>query len=88
MGLDLPIIVPVSKPSKGSEGNTGLWRVETPVINEGKCIKCWLCWLYCPEDVITEGSNGFPEIDYTFCKGCGVCADVCPTKAILMVKEG
>ncbi len=87
MGLETPIIVPVSKPSKGSAGKTGLWRVERPVVDEDKCIKCWLCWLYCPEDVISEGENGFPQIDLTFCKGCGVCADVCPVDAIRMVKE-
>ena len=27
------------------------------------------------------------EIDYDFCKGCGICASVCPLKAIKMVEE-
>ena len=27
------------------------------------------------------------DIDYCFCKGCGVCAQVCPVKAIKMEKE-
>ncbi|MEM0469142.1 MAG: 4Fe-4S binding protein, partial [Pyrobaculum sp.] len=26
-------------------------------------------------------------IDYTYCKGCGICSDVCPAKAIEMVQE-
>jgi 2-oxoisovalerate ferredoxin oxidoreductase delta subunit len=26
-------------------------------------------------------------IDYIYCKGCGVCAEECPTKAITMVME-
>ncbi|GBE17178.1 pyruvate synthase subunit PorD [bacterium BMS3Abin15] len=26
-------------------------------------------------------------VDYHFCKGCGVCASVCPVKAIHMIKE-
>jgi len=28
-----------------------------------------------------------PRIDYEYCKGCGICAQVCPTKAISMVEE-
>jgi pyruvate ferredoxin oxidoreductase delta subunit len=23
-----------------------------------------------------------------YCKGCGICAEICPTKAITMVEEG
>lgn len=87
MHSEVPIVLPVSRPRKGASGETGLWRVERPVISEGKCIKCWICWLYCPEEVISEGQDGFPEIDLSYCKGCGVCADVCPAKAIEMVRE-
>ena len=29
----------------------------------------------------------FIDFDYAFCKGCGVCAEVCPTGAIQMVRE-
>jgi len=28
------------------------------------------------------------EIDLDYCKGCGVCAEECPAKAITMVREG
>jgi pyruvate ferredoxin oxidoreductase delta subunit len=32
-------------------------------------------------------SRGIAEIDYHFCKGCGVCAKVCPVKAIRMINK-
>jgi Pyruvate/2-oxoacid:ferredoxin oxidoreductase delta subunit len=27
------------------------------------------------------------EVRYDYCKGCGLCASVCPRKAITMVEE-
>jgi pyruvate ferredoxin oxidoreductase delta subunit len=28
-----------------------------------------------------------PTIDYEYCKGCGICAEECPSKAISMKEE-
>jgi pyruvate ferredoxin oxidoreductase delta subunit len=42
-----------------------------------------LCYLYCPEAVISSSI----EIDYDYCKGCGICANECSKKAITMVEE-
>jgi pyruvate ferredoxin oxidoreductase delta subunit len=40
--------------------------------------------VYCPEACISK--EGI-EIDFQYCKGCGICAVECPAEAIVMVKE-
>ncbi len=82
----------VCTPAVGEAGKTGDWRSLRPVINHSKCIPsvknrpaCYLCWLYCPEGIV---KTGIPvEIDLDYCKGCGICAEECPPKAIDMVIE-
>jgi pyruvate ferredoxin oxidoreductase delta subunit len=39
--------------------------------------------MYCPDAAIDEDLN----VDLRFCKGCGICANECPKKAIEMVRE-
>jgi len=80
--------VAVATPTRGAAGLTGLWRTERPVIDRGRCIKCLLCWLYCPEGAVIRGEDDGVEVDYDYCKGCGICANECPVKAISMVEEG
>lgn len=63
------------------------WRTEKPLIDENKCIGCFLCYLYCPEGVIFKKDKTV-DIDYDFCKGCGICASECPKQAITMIPEG
>jgi pyruvate ferredoxin oxidoreductase delta subunit len=82
----------MADPAIGEAGKTGDWRDLKPVIDYGKCIPavknrpaCYLCWLYCPEGVVKAGIR--VEIDLTYCKGCGVCAEECPPRAISMVRE-
>ncbi|HON59883.1 MAG TPA: 4Fe-4S binding protein [Smithella sp.] len=81
-----------SEPGAGDGGRTGSWRVERPVLNPELCIPCkrnkeacFICWLFCPEVVISRTIP--PQIDLTYCKGCGICAEECPTKAITMMDE-
>ncbi|HOK22831.1 MAG TPA: 4Fe-4S binding protein [Candidatus Hydrothermia bacterium] len=72
---------------------TGSWRASRPIWDAGKCTNCLLCWLYCPDNaIILKEVNGNPKvsgINYDYCKGCGICDDVCPPKvdAIYMKKE-
>jgi pyruvate ferredoxin oxidoreductase delta subunit len=76
----------------GDGGRTGSWRVQRPVLNPELCTPakrgkeaCFICWLYCPDCVISRTIP--PTIDYEYCKGCAICAEECPTKAITMVDE-
>lgn len=69
---------------------TGQWRSQRPLIqHSGKCIRCDLCWIFCPEGVVSrpKAENEEYAINYDFCKGCGICAQECPAKAIEMIKE-
>jgi len=50
---------------------------------ESKCIGAQECVKMCPEDALTLTPKGIIT-DYTVCTMCGICADVCPTKAIEM----
>ncbi|MBO8179517.1 MAG: 4Fe-4S binding protein [Archaeoglobus sp.] len=74
-----------SKATAGSAGETGSWRNFRPVVDLKKCSGCKECFYYCPEGVIEV--KGVARIDYRFCKGCGVCREVCMQKAIVMVQE-
>jgi 2-oxoacid:acceptor oxidoreductase delta subunit (pyruvate/2-ketoisovalerate family) len=65
---------------------TGAWRNIRPEVDRTKCIKCGICWKFCPEpsiDIVDE----WPVVDYDYCKGCGICAEECPSKCIVMVEE-
>jgi len=67
---------------------TGDWKSFTPVRDVKKCTKCLLCTLYCPDGAIRwKVEKGDIEFDLDFCKGCGICANECPTKAIVMNME-
>ncbi|MHA1786202.1 MAG: 4Fe-4S binding protein [Candidatus Helarchaeota archaeon] len=82
----------VAYPIEGEAGKTGNWRTIRPVIEESKCVmvkkgemNCLRCWMYCPEACITKSIP--PKVNYDYCKGCGVCAEECPSKAIHMEEE-
>ncbi|MDR2646390.1 MAG: FAD-dependent oxidoreductase [Holosporaceae bacterium] len=53
----------------------------------GSCFHCDNCYGYCPDNAITKRANGDLEINYNYCKGCGICATECPCGAIKMVSN-
>lgn len=82
----------MSTPSKGEAGKTGQWRTMRPVVDASRCAAakagkpvCMQCWLYCPEAVIPKKVP--IEIDMDYCKGCGICVEMCPSGAIQMIPE-
>jgi len=54
----------------------------------GNCFECDNCYGVCPDNaVIKLGPGQRFEINYDYCKGCGLCAAECPCGAIDMVDE-
>jgi 2-oxoacid:acceptor oxidoreductase delta subunit (pyruvate/2-ketoisovalerate family) len=53
----------------------------------GNCFGCDNCYGVCPDNAIVKLSDGQYEIDYDYCKGCGLCAAECPCGAIEMEPE-
>lgn len=67
---------------------TGDWKTYTPVRDPAKCTICLTCVIFCPDGAIHwHPEKGDIEFDLSFCKGCGICANECPTKAISMKIE-
>lgn len=82
MGAVLPCCTAV-------EYKTGSWKTFKPVWLKEKCIHCLQCWLICPDFSVLVKEEKMTGFDYEHCKGCGLCAYICPVKgkAIVMEKE-
>lgn len=84
---DLPVGAVVN-PETAEQLHTGSWRMGLkPTVELSKCVNCLLCWIDCPDTAVLLQDNSFYGFDFNFCKGCELCAEVCPTKAITMVEE-
>jgi 2-oxoacid:acceptor oxidoreductase delta subunit (pyruvate/2-ketoisovalerate family) len=53
----------------------------------GNCFSCDNCYGVCPDNAIVKLADGQYEVDYDYCKGCGLCAAECPCGAIKMEPE-
>jgi len=85
---DIEIGAAISTPGNAAEYKTGDWRSERPIWNKDRCIKCGICYIFCPEGCVSHDKEGYFEADLYYCKGCGICARECWTQAISMVSEG
>ena len=87
---DIPIGGMILEAGNAVEYLTGGWRAFRPVRGEAQCINCMQCWLFCPDssilvDAENEEMTGF-NLDY--CKGCGICASICPVNAKVIKQAG
>jgi 2-oxoacid:acceptor oxidoreductase delta subunit (pyruvate/2-ketoisovalerate family) len=67
---------------------TGGWRTGVkPEADLSRCVDCLLCWLYCPDSAVVLDGTAFAGFDLEVCKGCEICAEMCPVGAIEMVPD-
>ncbi len=84
---DLGVGCVVNEPGNASQYKTGDWRSIRPVWDKEKCIRCGVCYLFCPDMAIGKTGEGYFETDLYYCKGCGICVQECITGCIKMVEE-
>ena len=77
----------IVEPGNAREYKTGDWRSMHPVFDKARCIKCGVCWMFCPDNSVVQGEDGVYGPDLDFCKGCGICARECWPGAIRMEEE-
>jgi len=83
MGRILPGGV-ITSGGSSRQNKTGTWAEKLPEVDKKKCIKCHQCVVSCPENCINIKKDKSVVRDEVYCKGCSVCASVCPAAAIKM----
>ncbi len=84
---EIPVGCVVDEPGNARDYKTGDWKSQKPVVDTDKCIKCGVCWVFCPDAAIHKNKEGYFLANLDYCKGCGICARECWTGCIRMVEE-
>ncbi|MGC8811565.1 MAG: 4Fe-4S dicluster-binding protein, partial [bacterium] len=82
---DLTVGCVITEPGNAREYKTGDWRSQRPIVDKEQCIKCGVCWVFCPDAAIHKTAEGYYMANLDYCKGCGICARECLTGCITMV---
>lgn len=73
--------------AQGLDGSNALFEARR-CLSCGNCFECDNCYGVCPDNAIVKLGQGLRfEINYDYCKGCGMCAEECPCGAIRMEME-
>jgi 2-oxoacid:acceptor oxidoreductase delta subunit (pyruvate/2-ketoisovalerate family) len=71
----------------GLDAHTALFEARR-CLSCGNCFECDNCYGVCPDNAIVKlGPGRRFEINYDYCKGCGLCESECPCGAIAMEPE-
>jgi pyruvate ferredoxin oxidoreductase delta subunit len=85
---EIPIGGMILEAGNAVKYRTGGWRAFRPVFGEADCIHCMQCWLFCPDSsiLVDPDSEKMVGFDLEHCKGCGICAAICPVNAKVIRK--
>ncbi len=83
---DIPIGGLIVEAGNAVRYNTGSWRAFRPVWNEAICTHCMTCWVFCPDASVLVEDGKMTGFDLEHCKGCGICAEVCPVNKKILRK--
>jgi 2-oxoacid:acceptor oxidoreductase delta subunit (pyruvate/2-ketoisovalerate family) len=73
--------------TSGLTENAGLREAER-CFSCGTCNECENCYIFCPDaSILMKGEKISQQVDYDFCKGCGICFVECPRRAISLEEE-
>jgi pyruvate ferredoxin oxidoreductase delta subunit len=63
------------------------WRIYRPRFLQENCIGDRACELCCPDGAVYRIEKRKYDVDLDACKGCGICAEMCPVEDIVMEHE-